>query len=81
MGKVIFWIVVVFAVLFVLRLVNVAKAKKRRAASTSSGNKANASGNEPMVRCASCGVYLPRGEATPLPSGFSCGDAKCLPSR
>ena len=31
MGKLIFWLVVVFAVLFVLRMVNVAKAARRRA--------------------------------------------------
>jgi len=31
MGKVIFWIVVVFLILFVLRLYNAAKAQKRAA--------------------------------------------------
>jgi hypothetical protein len=80
-GKVIFWIVVVFVVLFALRLIGIAKAKRRAAAARRDANSKAASANQAMVRCTRCGVYLPRGEATPLPNGFSCGDAKCLQSR
>lgn len=77
MGKVILWIVVVFAVLVVLRLVNTAKAR-RRAQGAAPGKPATA---EPMVRCVRCGVYLPRLDAKPSPQGPICGDPKCLESR
>ena len=76
MGKVIFWIVVVFGVLFVLRLWNSAKAKRRAGQSGAGAPK-----SEAMVRCARCGVYLPRAEAAVLPNGYSCGDPKCLQAR
>lgn len=81
MGKIIFWIVVVFGVLFALRLISVAKAKSRATAAKRAAGKQAAAGSEAMVRCTRCGVYLPRGEATALPNGYSCGDAKCLQSR
>jgi hypothetical protein len=72
MGKVIFWLVLVFAVLFVLRLVNVAKARKPREA---------ARRDEPpralMVRCVECGVFLPQADAQNGPDGPRCGDTQC----
>lgn len=74
MGKVIFWLVVFFAVLFVLRLVNASKDRAR--------NRDRAAGRAPaagaMTRCVDCGVYLPSGDATAGPRGPLCGDAKCL---
>jgi len=76
MGKVIFWIVLVFGVLFGLRLVNAAKAR-RRADAARRGAPAESPAAEPMVRCARCGVYLPRADAKPVAGGFHCGDAKC----
>ena len=76
MGKVIFWIVLIFAVLFGLRLYNAAKAR-RRANPAPKGAAPKTPSAEPMVRCASCGVYLPRADATPVTGGFQCGDAKC----
>jgi uncharacterized protein len=69
MGKIILWIVIVFAVLFVLRLLN---AKKQR---RDTGAK------EPpqaMIRCAGCGVYVPRADAKPGRAGLTCGDPVCL---
>jgi hypothetical protein len=30
-----------------------------------------------MVRCAECGVFLPKADALPSPKGFRCGDAAC----
>ena len=75
MGKVIFWIFVVFAVLFALRLLNTGKAKRRRDADAAA-TKAR-SVQESMVRCVRCGVYLPRAEAKPGPDGMTCGDPKC----
>ena len=72
MGKVIFWIVVVFAVLFALRLYNAAQAKKR--ARRQCGAPAS---RGPMVRCAKCGVFLPRAEAMTVPTRFRCHDPNC----
>ena len=71
MGKIVFWIVVVFAVLMVLRLVNASKTRARR-------DQGKAGRTEAMVQCASCGVYLPRADAKPGPSGLTCGEPKCL---
>ena len=76
MGKVIFWIVLIFAVLFGLRLFNAAKAR-RRANLSQRGDAPKPPAAEPMVRCARCGVYLPRADAQPVAGGFHCGDAKC----
>ena len=72
MGKIIFWLVVVFAVLFVLRLVNSAKAKHRRRAAAPPPEVEN------MVRCVSCGTFVPRAEAKSGPLGLTCGERKCL---
>ena len=76
MGKVILWIVLIFAVLFGLRLVNAAKAR-RRANLAQQGDAPKTPTAEPMVRCLRCGVYLPRADAKAVPDGFHCGDAKC----
>ena len=75
MSKIIVWIVVVFVILFVLRLVNAAKARRtadRRAKAT---EEKKATGT--MVRCAECGVFLPKADALPSPKGFRCGDTAC----
>ena len=80
MGKVIFWVVLIFAVLVGLRLVNAAKAR-RRADAAQRGTAPESPSAEPMVRCARCGVYLPRADAKPVPGGFQCGDAKCVQHR
>jgi hypothetical protein len=74
MGKIILWIVVVFAVLFVLRLLNLSQAKRRRDA-TATGKPAPR--QEVMVRCARCGIFLPRSDARSGPEGLTCGDPKC----
>jgi len=73
-GKVIFWLVVVFVVLFALRLVNASKQRARNRARTAGRT------SEPgaMTRCVDCGVYLPSADATAGPRGPLCGDAKCL---
>lgn len=70
MGKIVFWIVAVFAVLFVLRLWNAAKAR--------GGVKATKAPKEiaqPMVRCVRCGVFLPAPEARETPDGYRCDPA------
>lgn len=75
MGKVVFWIVVVFVAMFVLRLVNAGKAKRR------ADEKKAAVAGETMVRCATCGVFLPRGDARPVAGGFVCGEPGCATRR
>jgi len=79
MGKIIFWLVVFFAVLLVLRLVNVAKTRARRADPPSSANPPPPPA--PMVRCVECGVFLPRADARPVPEGFHCGQVNCAQHR
>lgn len=76
MSKLIFWLVIVFAVLFALRLINTAKAKKR--AQAAAPPKAGPSPPiEETVRCTRCGTYLPRSEARYAPGGLTCGDPEC----
>jgi len=76
MGKLIFWLVVVFAVLFALRLWNASKARRKNGAGSSSKSKPPQTGV--MVRCTRCGVFLPRADALPSPNGFTCGDPACV---
>jgi uncharacterized protein len=71
MGKVLFWLAVIFAALFVLRLINSRHAPRR-------GRKTASPQVESMVRCVRCGVYLPRSEAVESPAGsYRCHDARC----
>jgi uncharacterized protein len=79
MSKILLWIVVVVVALLGLRLLNIAKAKRRPGA-PETGAPRTPSG-ETMVRCATCGVYLPRAEATPGPAGPTCGDPRCAQQR
>jgi hypothetical protein len=72
MGKIIFWIVVVFAVLFALRMWNVAKARSR--APKKPPDKAI---SESMVQCRQCGVFLPQPDARMTPDGYRCADPAC----
>jgi uncharacterized protein len=73
MGKVVFWIVVVFVLLLGLRLFNAGKAKRR-------AQDAGRTKVETMVRCAKCGVFLPQADARPLADGFVC-DPGCTARR
>jgi ribosomal protein L32 len=75
MGKLIFWVVVVFVALFALRLVNVGKAKRRTRAAEDA--KKAGKPDESMVRCSNCGVFLPQGDARPVSGGYVCGDPAC----
>jgi uncharacterized protein len=73
MGKLVFWIVVAFVVLFAVRLYGAAQAKKRRELDAAHG----AAG--PMVRCAKCGVFLPKADALKTADGYRCREPGCLP--
>ena len=76
MGKVIFWLVIVFAVLFGLRLLN---ASKLRAGRKDAGGPKTSRGpaDMAMIKCVECGVFLPRTDATTAPDGYRCGDPAC----
>ena len=76
MAKIAIWIVVIFAVLFGLRLLNIAKAKQRRDGSDRGSGKPPAA--ETMVRCARCGVYLPSADASKGAEGVVCGEPGCV---
>lgn len=75
MGKIIFWIVAIFVVLFALRLANIAKARRSNGSQSRSAGKKKIDGT--MVRCAACGVFLPKADALVSAEGFRCGDPNC----
>jgi len=77
MGKVIFWLVVFFVVLFVLRMINVANSRKRRN-ERAMGKAPDAPADGAMTRCVECGVYLPSVDAKAGPRGPLCGDPQCV---
>jgi hypothetical protein len=75
MAKLIAWLVLIFVVLFAIRVVNARKARSRHggAAAASAGDIAS----QPMVRCERCGVFLPRNDAMPVAGGYACADNEC----
>lgn len=79
MGKLVFWVVVVFVLLLGLRLLNAGKAKRRARAANDAKNAGKP--DESMVRCESCGVFLPQGDARPVAGGYVCGDPACVARR
>ena len=72
MGKVVFWIVVIFAVLMVLRLYNMSQQKRKTRKDEAAPKRPEA-----MVRCARCGVYLPRSDALLIDGTLHCRDKEC----
>ncbi len=76
MGKIIFWLVVFFVVLLMLRLVNVASSRSR---SRSTGKRKTV--EAAMTRCVDCGIYLPSADATTSARGPLCGDPQCVARR
>lgn len=60
MGKLFFWAIIVVFVMLALRIISYNKYRKRiQDEEHLSLNR----GKETMVRCAHCGIYLPRSEA------------------
>jgi hypothetical protein len=78
-GKIVFWLIVVFVGLFVLRLYNYHQLQKRNAAKRARRDAAPKLA-EPMVRCVRCGVFLPKSDARRLPAGFAC-PTECQPPK
>jgi hypothetical protein len=75
-GKIVFWLVVFFVALLVLRLINARNSRARGNARATRAGRDTAT-----IRCVSCGVYLPKAEAIEGPNGPVCGDPQCLPAR
>jgi hypothetical protein len=72
MAKILGWLVLIFVVLFAIRMINVRKSRARNRAATAGPTEA-----QPMVRCARCGVFLPRRDARQLADGYACLDSEC----
>ncbi len=72
MGKVIAWLVLIFLVLFALRVIARRGGRARQASSATPAA-------QPMVRCARCGVYLPRAEAKEKGGAYVCATEECVP--
>lgn len=82
MGKFIFWIVVFFLALLALRMVSVHKTRReQRELDEEKKDRLHRRDNTPagdtMVRCAICGVYVPKADAVMSKAGMSCGNADC----
>ncbi|KGD90464.1 hypothetical protein JL37_21230 [Achromobacter sp. RTa] len=66
MGKLLFWIFLVIVVLFAARIAGRMAAAKQAGAQGGRATRGRASQPrqvESMVRCAHCGIHLPRSEA------------------
>ncbi|MGY6270727.1 PP0621 family protein [Achromobacter denitrificans] len=66
MGKLLFWIFLVIVVLFAARIAGRMAAAKQagaQAGRTARGGAPQPKAVESMVRCAHCGIHLPRSEA------------------
>lgn len=72
MARIVAWLVLIFMVLFALRVITARNARGRRKSSAQEAI-------EPMVRCARCGVFLPRSEAKQTRGGFVCAAGACVP--
>jgi len=78
--KLVFWVVVILAIMLVARLLAARSAAREREdrptpppAAPGRRAQAPAPDSEPMVRCAHCGIHLPRSEAL-LQGGLTwCG--------
>ena len=79
MGKIIFWIVVFFVVLFALRLANLAKQRSRQQREREKRKAIPPA--EPTVRCVQCGMFVPKADAMPVPTGYRCAGPGCTPRR
>jgi uncharacterized protein len=83
MGKILFWAMVIIGVLFLTRLLAhyAANRQSGQGDKNTSGTKQAKSNQtetlgkpEDMVRCASCGVYLPQSDAIKQNEQFWCSE-------
>jgi hypothetical protein len=75
MSRVIFWIILIFVVLFAIRMIGVRNERARRRAEKAAAPKPAI---EATVRCQRCGVYVPRVEARAVDGGFVCTGGPCV---
>ena len=81
MGKLLLWAIIILAVLFVSRILSHQKAQSRQAADRRRADDARAA-SETMVRCAHCGIHLPRSEAVLIQGKTWCSTEHAqLPDR
>src|SRR5262249_19555880 len=73
MGRIIAWIILIFVVLFAIRMIGVRNERARRRAEQA----ANGPPAEAMVRCARCGGDLPRQDARAVAGGSACAGGPC----
>ncbi len=76
MGKALFWVTIFIVVIFVTRVLAIQAAKKRRPPPQApSAQREVPANSEAMVRCAHCGVHLPRSEASLIDQNTWCSSA------
>ena len=65
MGKILFWFVVITAILFAARLLshNAAKGASEKKTAKRRSDPPDMSQAEAMVRCEHCGIHMPHSEA------------------
>jgi len=74
MGKILFWAILILAALIVARIASARNAAQRHRPPATQPRDGGDQGTETMVRCAHCGVHLPRSEALLLGGQFWCGE-------
>ncbi|CAP44677.1 PP0621 family protein [Bordetella petrii] len=75
MGKLLIWVIIILAVMMIARVASARAAHKRHSASQPPRAPARRPGGQPvesMVRCAHCGIHLPRSEAVLLDGKVWC---------
>lgn len=63
MGKILFWFIVIVGMLLAARLLARSSSKQTGKSAPLPGDKPDMRDAEAMVRCAHCGIHLPRSEA------------------
>lgn len=76
MGKLLFWLIVIFVVLMVARILaqKARSAKQPPVAPPSAKHPLHNPPNESMVRCAHCGIHLPRSDAVLVQGQTWCSE-------
>jgi len=72
MGKLLFWLIVIFVGLLAARLLAQQAAKKSRQQPGVPRTAHNGHGSEALVRCTHCGIHLPRSQAVLMDEQIWC---------
>jgi len=76
-GKLLIWVVIILAVMVVMRIVAARNNAAKHAAKSPPRTPARQPGSGPvesMVRCAHCGIHLPRSEAVLISGKTWCSN-------